>query len=266
MMTIGSITGIGSRQAGQSGMNMQIDPVSKNIQNQIAQAQKRQQEISSNEEMTLEEKMKKKQEIQQEIMNLNQQLRQYQMEQRKERQMKSSSMDDMLGGSQGAAKSKMKGSGLSAASMKAMISADVSMKQANVQGSMAVQMKGKEGVLEAEIKTDRSRGGNTEQKEQELADLKIKEKEAYAAQISNLADANKAMEKAAKEDQAAESEKSKNGQTDQTDGKAEKTGEVLGNKPGSVNHEAAVTAETPSAEAVQTEPHPVSYTPVDIRL
>ena len=43
--------------------------------------------------------MKKRQEIQQQISDLNMQLRQHQMEQRKEKQQaKSSSMDDMLGG------------------------------------------------------------------------------------------------------------------------------------------------------------------------
>ncbi len=36
--------------------------------------------------------------------------------------------------------------------MQAMISADSSMKQAKVQGSMATQMEGKAGVLESEMK------------------------------------------------------------------------------------------------------------------
>ena len=62
------------------------DSVSKNIQNQIANAQQKLQDLSSNEEMSLEDKMKKRQEIQQEINNLNQQLRQHQIEQRKEQQ------------------------------------------------------------------------------------------------------------------------------------------------------------------------------------
>ena len=50
MMTIGSVTGTNSSnmQAGRSGMNMQTDSVSKNIQNQIANAQKQLQELSSN--------------------------------------------------------------------------------------------------------------------------------------------------------------------------------------------------------------------------
>ena len=75
-------------QTGTMGMTQGNDSVSKNIQNQIANAQQKLQDLSSNEEMSLEDKMKKRQEIQQEINNLNQQLRQHQIEQRKEQQSK----------------------------------------------------------------------------------------------------------------------------------------------------------------------------------
>ena len=64
-------------QTGTMGMTQGNDSVSKNIQNQIANAQQKLQDLSSNEEMSLEDKMKKRQEIQQEINNLNQQLRQH---------------------------------------------------------------------------------------------------------------------------------------------------------------------------------------------
>ena len=84
-MTINGISGANT-QAAQIGMNQAMDSYSKNIQNQIANAQKQLQELSSNEEMTLEEKMKKRQEIQQQISDLNMQLRQHQIEQRKEQQ------------------------------------------------------------------------------------------------------------------------------------------------------------------------------------
>ena len=83
-MTVNGISGANNgMQAGSSGRITQMDSVSKNIQNQIANAQKKLQELSSNEELSIEDKMKKRQEIQQEINNLNQQLRQHQMEQRK---------------------------------------------------------------------------------------------------------------------------------------------------------------------------------------
>ncbi len=90
-MTVNGIGGAnGNMQAGRSGMKLQKDSVSKNIQNQIANAQKKLQELSSNENMTIEDKMKKRQEIQQQITDLNQQLRQRQIEQRKEMQQNKS--------------------------------------------------------------------------------------------------------------------------------------------------------------------------------
>ncbi len=56
-MTINGISGTNAQTA-QMGMNQAMDSYSKNIQNQIANAQKRLQELSSSEGMTLEEKMK----------------------------------------------------------------------------------------------------------------------------------------------------------------------------------------------------------------
>ena len=102
-MTIKSINGVNT-QIGQMEKNQATDSYSRNIQNQIANAQKQLQELSSNENMTLEEKRKKRQEIQQQISDLNAQLRQHKMEQRKaamggseKQQAKGSSVDDMPG-------------------------------------------------------------------------------------------------------------------------------------------------------------------------
>ncbi len=98
-MTINGINGT-NVQMGQMGVNQATDSYSRNIQNQIANAQKQLQELSSNKDMTQEEKMTKRQELQQQISDLNVQLRQHQMEQRREKQQKQSSFDDMIGGKQ----------------------------------------------------------------------------------------------------------------------------------------------------------------------
>ena len=213
-MIISGMNGVNKNSQSMCSIGQATDSYSRNIQKQIANAQKALQEISSNEDMTLEEKMKKRQEIQQEIANLNQQLRQHQIEQRKEQQQEGTSMDDMLGGSRTAAKTGNKGSGLSQATMTAMISADSSMKQAKAQGSMAAQMEGRAGVLESEIKMDKGRGASTEKKEEELADLQAKAQAATAAQVSTLADADKVMGEAAKADSKAETTASKNNRSD----------------------------------------------------
>lgn len=192
-MKINGINGANT-QMGQMGMNQATDSYSRNIQSQIANAQKQLQELSSNEEMTLEEKMKKRQEIQQQISDLNMQLRQHQAEQRKEKQQaKASSMDDMIGGTK--SKAGEKGIGMSQASMTAMISADTSIKQAKVQGSVATSMEGRAGVLESEIKNNH--GADVTKKKEELADVTQKAQAATVSQMNTLAEANKAMEEAA---------------------------------------------------------------------
>ena len=101
-MTINGINGA-NIQMGQMGMNKATDSYSRDIQKQIADAQKQLQELSSNKDMTQEEKMMKRQEIQQQISDLNMQFRQHQMETRMQAQQKNgNSFDDMLGGSQNA--------------------------------------------------------------------------------------------------------------------------------------------------------------------
>lgn len=230
IMMISSMTGTNNNmQAGRSGMNMQADSVTKNIQNQIAKAQKQLQELSSNEKMTLEEKMKKRQEIQQEITKLNQQLRQHQIQQRKEQQSKGTSMDDMHGGKQNAGMEKpgSKGSGLSQEGMQAMILADSSMKQAQVQGSVAARMEGRASVLKAEIKQDAGR--NTEAKEAELAEAEQKAMNASAAQMNTFAGINQTVKEAAnaeqdnKEDEADTKNGNKNSEMDKADNNEQET-------------------------------------------
>ena len=272
-MTINGISGANTQTA-QMGMNQAMDSYSKNIQNQIANAQKQLQELSSNEEMTLEEKMKKRQEIQQQISDLNMQLRQHQIEQRKEKQQaKGSSMDDMLGGTN--AKTGSKSAGLSQASMTAMISADTSIKQAKVQGSVATGMEGRAGVLEAEIKQDAGRGASVEKKKEELADVTQKAQAATASQMNTLAEASKAMEKAAEAERTEQKASvSKEENTEQAEGGAKgkevQDGVSAGAQAGSTESaQPDNDVQTQEAQPVQTavpEAQAAVYTHVDVRL
>lgn len=249
-MKINGLNGA-STQVGGINLMQSKDSVSKNIQNQIANAQKQLQELSSNKEMSVEEKMKKRQEIQQQITDLNNQLRQHQIEQRKEQQVKKSSMNDMLGGSkQTASKVGNQGTGLSQASMKAMISADSAMAQAKKQGSVAGQMEGKAGVLEAEIKLDAARGGNVEKKKEELAEAQQKATQAESAQMNTLSNANKELEAATK--------------VDDKDKKADKKDAVSAEKEDATM---SVEDEIEIVEAdVETNAETEIHTHVDVRL
>ena len=270
-MKINGLNGVNT-QAGGMNMMQTTDSVSKNIQNQIANAQKQLQEISSNKEMSLEEKMKKRQEIQQQITDLNNQLRQHQIEQRKEQQAKKSSMDDMLGGSKKTAPKDGKQSiGLSQASMTAIISADSAMAQAQVQDSVATKMEGRAGVLESEIKLDSARGGTVEKKQEELAEVEQKAVEAQSAQMDTLADANKKLEEAAKVNQQTEKTDDKDKKTDKKDTVSNEKDEknvvaTEENKSVETDTTTEVTSTEVSEPMEVSVPENVTYTHVDMLL
>ena len=249
-MKINGISG-SNAQMGQMGMNQATDSYSRNIQSQIANAQKQLQELSSNEEMTLEEKMKKRQEIQQQISDLNMQLRQHQAEQRKEKQQaKASSMDDMIGGTK--SKAGEKGIGMSQASMTAMISADTSIKQAKVQGSVATSMEGRAGVLESEIKNNH--GSDVTKKKEELADVTQKAQAATASQMNTLAETNKAMEEAAVAERGDNKTSGvKEEKTGQAENIAEKAAESGTNGEKAQNGVSGTESQTGNAENVQRD-------------
>lgn len=249
-MKINGISG-SNAQMGQMGMNQATDSYSRNIQSQIANAQKQLQELSSNEEMTLEEKMKKRQEIQQQISDLNMQLRQHQAEQRKEKQQaKASSMDDMIGGTK--SKAGEKGIGMSQASMTAMISADTSIKQAKVQGSVATSMEGRAGVLESEIKNNH--GADVTKKKEELADVTQKAQAATASQMNTLAETNKAMEEAAVAERGDNKTSGvKEEKTGQAENIAEKAAESGTNGEKAQNGVSGTESQTGNAENVQRD-------------
>lgn len=147
-----------------AGNSQAVDSYTKNIQRQIANARERLQSLSENEEISLEEKMKRRQDIQKQITELNNQLRQHQIEQRKEQQKKEVPEENKREGS-----------------MEALISADASMKQAEVSGRVASNMEGRARVLKTEIKQDAASGADTQKKEQELADVEETAGKAAAA-------------------------------------------------------------------------------------
>ena len=272
------INGLNSSNTQFGGANMKAsDSVSKNLQNQIANAQKQLQELSANKEMGIEEKLKKRQEIQQEIAELNNELRQHQIEQRmKKQQTKGSSMDNMLGGSKKVApKVGKKSVGISQGSMKAIISADSAMAQARIQGSAASQMEGRVGVLETEIKLDAARGGNVEAKKEELAEVKQKVAAAQDAQLNTLSDANKELEAAAKAEQQAEKAEDKDKKTDKKTDKKEAVSEkkedknvagIAEKESFNIDVEVEITdIETANVSTV-SESETATYNHVDVRL
>ena len=255
------INGLNGANSQVGGMNMMkaTDSVSKNIQNQISNAQKQLQEISANKDMSIEEKMKKRQEIQQQINDLNNQLRQHQIEQRKEK------VENSRKQKKRAQKVGKKSSGLSQANMKAMLYADSAMARAQVQGSVATQMEGRAGVLESEIKLDSARGGDVSAKKEELEEVQQKVAAVETAQMNTLADASKKMEEAAKEEPQTE-------KTDAKDKKVDKKEVVSDEKQDTKiteTEERVVTNEIGADVAENAEvsaQEDITYTHVDVRL
>jgi hypothetical protein len=124
-------------------------------------------------------------------------------------------------------------------------------------------------LTESEIKQDAGKG-NTEKKEEELAELQAKAQSATAAQMSTLADANKSVEEAAKADNSNTEDTATKNNTD----KSEKTQESAGAaaeatdsvKNTDIKGETQVTVETPTPENAQNATQQAVYTPIDIRL
>ena len=90
-MGIGNVRATEGIAGGQTAMARPVDSVSKGIQDEISNVQRKMQELSSKEDLSVEEKIKKRQELQQQISSLNTQLRQHQAQMRQEQQKKTAS-------------------------------------------------------------------------------------------------------------------------------------------------------------------------------
>lgn len=178
-----------------------VDTESKNFQNQIANAQKRLKELASDNELSAEEKAKKRQEIQKQITELNNQLRQHQIEMRREQQEKekSKSAEEMSGEEQGrlSSEEECRIVGMSQNGMRAIISANTAISHAKTQGHVNMSIESRMRVLQSEIRQDTGRGENIDLKQSELKNLEDKALRAKGAKMEILDEALRDMKKAA---------------------------------------------------------------------
>ena len=193
------------------GIGQETDAYSRQLQKQISDAQKKLQDVSSDESLSAEEKMKKRQEIQQEINNLNIQLRQHQIELRKEKQNEKSSdltsaVTELTGGSKGAKSGKGGGQmkTLSDAGMSAIISADAAVKQASIQGNVANRMENRANIIKSEISME---SGDTSDKEKALAETEKRAQAASASQMSTLKEADGELKQAERSEEDEDDKK-----------------------------------------------------------
>ena len=82
---------------------------------------------------------------------------------------------------------------LSHKDMRAMVSADSSVQQANRQGAIVARTRDGIAILKGEMKLDELRGADTEKKQAELEKMEQREERATTFQFSVLGEANNAM-------------------------------------------------------------------------
>ena len=192
------VDGIKGADSQISGVNLMQtnDSFSKMIQSQIANAQEQLQKLSENNDMSVEEKMKRRQEIQQQITDLDHQLRQHQIVQRRANQGKDNVIERNLSTKRADKSGKGAQQGMRASTMRVIISADAAMSQAQVQSSVATRMEGRVGVLEAEIKQDSANGKSVESKQEDLIEVQQKLATTETSQMNVLSVVNKRLEEA----------------------------------------------------------------------
>lgn len=238
---VAGVSGAIGGSVGIGGAGAANDAVSRDLQNQIKAKQDELKSLAERDNLSPEEKQKKRQELQKEISTLRTELRQHEIETRREKTGSGETVEDLLGGGQKAKRKHganaagngksasgktggVKSAGMSAAGMQAFISADMSMKQVDAQGGVKTAMEGKAGVLEVEIKLDKGRGGNVAKKEEELVSTEQKIADATAGQMSALGDVRETLRDAAEEEtDFAEDRANETGRADNDEDEADKT-------------------------------------------
>ncbi len=211
-MGVGSIKPTDGLSEGQMAGAEPTDSVSKDIQNEIMNAQRQMQELSSKEDISAEEKMKKRQELRQEISNLNTQLRRHQAElsrqQRKaamtenaqaEKENAQAEKENVQAKEDTAEERKDTGNGMSRRQMQAIAVTDSSMERTRRQEMVIARIEGGIAILQGEISQDEVLGMDTERKREELDKQQEKVLKATASRFSALGESRKAMKEAAQD-------------------------------------------------------------------
>lgn len=224
-MEINNVKAMEGASGGQKTKAQPVDSVSKNIQNEISNVQRKRQELSSNEDISVEDKLKKRQEMQQEISRLNTQLRQRQAEMRREKQkdLLSEEMKKDSGKTKEAEAKKAetkeareaketgkaeretkeekgketekekKSADISGMGMKEVAAADIALQQARSRRNVISGMENGIEILKGEIRQDEARGANVEGKQAALKKQEEKVQKASASQFSVLGNTYKVI-------------------------------------------------------------------------
>ncbi len=194
-----------SAAGGQTTNNQPVDSVSKGIENEIFNVQRQMRALSSKEDISVEERMKKRQEYQREISRLNAQLRQRkeealkeeQKEQAvKERQKEALSETKQTENDEKRTVKKPEFNEQALTDNRAILAANSYMEQAKSEDGVIARIEGGIAVLKGEINLDKIRGMDVEPKKEELAAQRKRVQKASASQSSVLGKARKTMQAA----------------------------------------------------------------------
>ena len=177
-MAIGGVRAVDSMAGWQGAAAKRVDFVSKNIQNEISTVERQKQGLSSKQELSAEEKAKKKQELQQELSSLNTKLRQRQEEIGKEQKKEALTGEVRAAGGDTVETEKVKGKADTVNAEK--IKADGSeAEKKNIDGKGAEKGNVSAEVQNAKKDAEDAKGAENE-KDEKLKDIGIPQKDAQS--------------------------------------------------------------------------------------
>ena len=201
-------------QSGQMRITPMKDAVTRGLESQIEELQRQIQNVAADENLTMEQKQKKKQELQDKIMELQEQLQQPVAEQRREQREEQTKATQ---------KKPYDETG-----MQTVISSEAAVKHAKIQEAAANRMEGRAAVLKSEMELDTGRNmPSIPSKENELARAEQGAENARSTQMELLGRTNQDLKDAAEANQ--DPEKAKEGQIPKSEEeKDEKDREPIG--------------------------------------
>ncbi len=221
-MQVSNVNAMGNHvQTAKEQPEVAVDTVSKEIQGRIMNAQKRRQELSSDMEMSAEEKADVRQKIQQEISDLKRELRQRQAEEKKkqqeaqraaeaERERKKSTAQDTVkekqktqsvqetdnrqqdnqSGSEDGSKAAVReveedNREAKPGVIQKSLSTQSTLRQVRIATNVAAQAEGNVRIREAEINQDAARGADVESLKKEQREA-VRQKAHYTQQVQSF--------------------------------------------------------------------------------
>lgn len=205
-MSIGGVSASKNVSAERIAKQEPVDAISKSIENEISDIQRQRQQVSK-QDLSVDEKMKKRQELQQEISRLNNQLRQRQAEARrkqnkeeteneldaenvkidddKKTQIDASQKDEAKEKETERKSVEMQDSKTEKVKEHTVVSAETAISQSRLQNMVTSGIRNDIKILQGEIRQDKARGENVDDKKEQLEKNRNRLRRASSAEFTN---------------------------------------------------------------------------------